>query len=179
MARWHKETETRLRFITGNVYRRIPLFRRPEFCNVFLESLDYCRRKHGVGIHAFVIMPDHFHLLISVSREGVLSDFLRDCKGFTAHSILKTLRKRGNSNFLQVFRAPDPKRRRDSHFRIFQPDTHVEGISSKRFFLQKLDYIHNNPVKAGLAENVVEYRFSSARGWLLGDHSLLRLDPVD
>lgn len=179
MARWHKNTETKVLFLTGNTYRCSRLFRRPDFCRLMLESLDYCRTKYAVKVYGFVLMPDHFHLLIGVPAEGVLSNFLRDWKGFTARSIVKRLQEQKRSDRLEKLRAKATGRRKDSHFRIFQPDTHVEGILSARFARQKLNYIHKNPIEAGLAEQLLDYPYSSARSWLLNDHSVFRVDPLE
>ena len=178
MTRWHKSKDAALQFLSGNVYKRVPIFREPVFCKLLLESLDYCRKKYELQIHAFVIMPEHFHLLLTVPQDGVLSDFLRDWKGFTAHKIVTQLREEGRKRWLGRFRA-NGHRRKDPSFRIFQPDTHLEGIASKGFARQKLNYIHRNPLQAGLAEQEVDYPYSSARNWFLNGHSVFRIDPVE
>ena len=167
-----------MQFLTGNVHRRIPLFKTPEHCRVLLESLDFCRRKYELSVHGFVIMPDHFHLLVGVPRDGVLSSFLRDWKGFTAHSLVEEWRKSQQHGWLKKFQVTS-KRRKDSRFRVFQPDTHVEAIVSPRFARQKLNYIHLNPVRKGLVERVTDYPYSSARNWFLGDQSMFRTDPLE
>ncbi len=178
MERWHKPQGVRLHFLTGNVYGRIPVFGQPEFCSIFLDSLDYCRRKYQLQVYGFVIMPDHFHLLVGVPRDGVLSNFLRDWKGFTAHSLVERMQERGKRVWLKKFHTGPSQRRRDARFHIFQADTHVEGIFSKHFVKQKLDYIHKNPVVAGLAQREVDYPYSSARNWFLNDQSIFRVDEL-
>ena len=179
MTRWQKKNEAKLQFITGNVYRRLPLFRSPEFCSLLLGSLEYCRRKYCVQVHGFVIMPNHFHLLVAVPSPDILSPFLRDCKGYTARLIVDSLRKQGKQRCLKAIRGKNPKRHKDSVFHVFQADTHVEGVYSVRFARQKLNYMHKNPLQAGLVQRMVDYRYSSARNWLLGDQSVFKIDPVE
>lgn len=179
MTRWQKSEHAGLRFLTGNVYRRMPLFKRPEYCRLLLDSLDFCRRKYGLHVYGFVIMPDHFHLLMGVPGKDVLANFLRDWKGFTAHSVVEHLRTPERRALLRKFEASNTRRRKDSRFHIFQPDTHVEFVLSRRFAMQKLNYIHKNPVVAGLVDNPVDYPFSSARNWSLNDHSVFRVDVLD
>ena len=176
MTRWHKDTQAPVLFLTTNIRRRVPLFRlHPRLGTIVLESLDYCRNKYGLKVYAYVVMPDHIHLLIGQSRPVHAADFLRDWKGFTGHSIVKTLRKQRLDALLQRF-AVRGNHRKDSAYQIFQADAHVEGVSSRRFFAQKLDYIHNNPVEEGLSATPVEYDYSSARNYFLGDDSLFRID---
>lgn len=178
MARWHKPKDVNVVFLTANVFRRVRLFEEAGHCRLLLESLDYCREKHHLSIYAFVIMPDHLHLLVGLPRDGVLTEFLREWKGFVGRSLVQLLRRQGRNDWLEQMKVPGATRRKDARFHIFQPDTNVEGIVSERFFKQKLDYIHRNPVVARLVEREVDYRFSSARNWLLNDHSVFRTDPL-
>lgn len=179
MTRWQKKNEARLQLITGNVYRRLRLFRNPEFCSLLLGNLEYCRRKYCVQVHGFVIMPDHFHLLVAVPSPDILSSFLRDCKGYTARLIVDSLRKQTKQRWLKAMRGKTPRRRKDPVFHVFQADTHVEGVYSAGFARQKLDYMHKNLLRAGLVQRMVDYRYSSARNWLLGDQSVFKIDPME
>lgn len=179
MARIHKRTGTPVYFLTANVRKRFPLFQRfPKFADLLLRSLSHCRKKHKAKVLGFVIMPDHFHAIIAIGGTGTLQAFLRDWKGFVGHTIAEDLRKRQAKNLLKQFETRS-KRKRNSRYRIFQPDTYVEGIYGRRFLQQKLRYIHNNPVVAGLAENICEYRFSSARNYYLDDDSVFQVDRLE
>ena len=149
----------------------------PQFADLLLEGLNYCRRKYGMEVYGFVIMPDHFHLLLGVGAGGSLAAFLRDWKGFVAHSIVGELKRKRMNELLKRFQT-QARRERDSRYQIFQSDTHTEGINSARFFRQKLNYIHNNPVSARLASTPQAYRYSSARNYVLNKESPFKIDRL-
>lgn len=179
MTRWHKQSDANTHFLTTNVRSRIPLFKVfPRSCEILLESLNHHRKKYPLQVAAFVIMPDHVHLIIRRTAPFNLSDFLRDWKGYVAHMVVKQLKQGHKDGILQQL-ATTPKRLRDSSYQVFQSDTHVEAIFSRRFFRQKLNYIHNNPVVEGLVNTPVQYQYSSARNYYLNDDSVFQIDRIE
>ncbi|MCI0330889.1 MAG: transposase [candidate division Zixibacteria bacterium] len=167
-----------IQFITAVTYKRIPVLtmdgRFPKF---FLENLEFYRGKYDFMLHGFCLLPDHFHILGYLPENQKLSDFLRDFKGFTAKKILDIL-KQGKSSLLEKLWAGQKGRRKDGLYKVFQEDTFVYNIFSERKLEEKLDYIHRNPVEAGLAKEEKDWPYSSWRNYHLGDHSLIKVDVL-
>lgn len=149
-------------FISGNVHRKTPLFLSDDrFSQIFFKNLKFYLHKFETKLHGFVLMPNHFHLLTWLPQEKKAADFLRDFKSFTAKEILDIL-KAEMHELLPAFRiAAERKNRRAPLYRIFQPDNYVFNIFSFDKLEQKLNYIHRNPVKAGLANEEKDWPYSS------------------
>jgi REP element-mobilizing transposase RayT len=111
-------------------------------------------------------MPSHLHLIARAESCNSLSDILRDFKKFTAKTILNQIVEEPESRrewLLQYFREeaiPDK-----SSYRFWQEGNHPMEINSNNFFIEKLEYIHNNPVEELIVERPEDYYFSSARNY--------------
>ena len=112
-------------------------------------------------LFAYVIMIDHMHLL--TSRPSTTSDVLRVLKGLTARRIIDYLK--ANSYFDSLAKLQHQKQDRNYRYSLWQTEKNVLPIFSEAMFVEKLNYIHQNPVRAGLVENARDYRWSSARVW--------------
>ena len=151
-------------FITGATYRRIPLFRARESCEIFLENLRFYRKKYRFDVGGYVLLPDHYHLLLGMPEEVAVQDLLRDFKSAVGRQIIDALKKSKKDRLRQRWSAPQlPRRRKDARFQVLQADNYIKRVFSETFFRQKLDYIHVNPVREGLAQNAADYPYSSAR----------------
>jgi len=148
------------------------------FFNTITEALEYCRGEKGLRIHGFVVMPNHIHTILSAA-EGNLSDILRDFKRFTSKKISDTLTETNNNKLLRYFTATAERDGKGNDYKIWQSGSHPEAIVSKDFFNQKLNYIHNNPVRKGFVEYPEHWLYSSARNYATGDHSILKVDLVE
>ncbi len=104
-------------FISGSVYRRIPLFQHKTPREIFLRALDAYRRKYGFLVHAYALMPDHYHILLYFPPRHRLVDFLRDFKSLVGKQTLEWMRKQGLSRLLarcELKRAPHGRRMPDT-----------------------------------------------------------------
>ncbi|MDX1629593.1 MAG: transposase [Fulvivirga sp.] len=79
-------------FVTFTVVGWIDVFTRKVYKDVIIDSLKYCQREKGLILHAFVIMSNHLHLIISAKEGAVLSDIIRDFKKYTAKAIIKLIK---------------------------------------------------------------------------------------
>ena len=119
----------------------------------------------------YVLLPDHYHLLLAVPQGVPLPSLLRDFKSAVGKQIVDSLKLRRQYTWLRRLQiARSPQRRKDAQFRVLQADNYIKRVLSERFFQQKLDYVHANPVRQGLAERIIDYPFSSAK-WYEGDGS--------
>ena len=169
--------QEQLHFLTLQVVRWVDVFTRAIYRDIIIDSLLYCQRNKGLQIFAYVIMSNHIHLLVQ-SSTGELSETLRDFKSFTAKQILQQIETGNESRrkwMLKIFREEANKHARNSKYQFWTHENHAEYIYSDKFINQKLDYIHNNPVKAEIVVNPEEYRYSSAANYA-GQEALLDVE---
>jgi len=120
---------------------------------MLITSLKYCQANKGLNLHAYVIMSNHVHLIVSVKEGHTISDFVRDLKKFTARSILNYIETDIESRkewMLHQFKYYASKHTRNEHYQIWTHENHFVELFSPDFTQQKIDYIHNNPVRAGM-----------------------------
>jgi putative transposase len=144
-------------FVTTSIQDPLPLLRDARLCQILRKNLQFYRDRMKFGLHGYVIMPDHVHLLITPRQPATISDIMRNFKSYTSKGIREALGIRGP---------------------IWQRRFHDRVIRSEDQFRTALDYIHLNPVQAGLVQSARDYAFSSYRFWEEGD-ALLPLDALD
>jgi len=124
-------------------------------------------------LNAFVIMPTHLHAILWPEIGINLSDVTRDFKRFTSREISREARRQNNANFIEIFiQARNENRaQKVSTFQVWQEGSHPEAIFTEKFARQKMDYIHMNPIRAGLVEVATEWPYSSAKAYILGEET--------
>src|SRR6185312_6251433 len=83
-------------YLTFTVVGWIDIFSRQSYRDIFIESLKYCQQNKGLHLHAYVIMTNHVHLIVSVDEGFTVSDFIRDCKKYTSKKILDEIEHSGS-----------------------------------------------------------------------------------
>ncbi len=161
-------------FITSTIIENIPLFCNETMFNILIDSFKYCRNEKGLKLYAFVIMDNHFHSIVSSEN---LINIIRDLKRHTAKMIIKEINTMNSSWLLNQIEYWKKEYKRGSHYQIWQEGYHPQQIISEEMLMQKIEYIHNNPVKRGLVERGEYWKYSSARNFL-GDNSLIELDKL-
>ena len=126
-------------------------------------------------------MSNHVHLIIS-AKDGNLSDILRDFKKFTSKSIIaaiETSKEESRKNWmLWIFKKAGEKNSRNSSYQFWRQDNHAIQLDTVLFTLDKLNYLHSNPVKAGIVDKPEEYLLSSARDYHFGEGGLLPVEQL-
>jgi REP element-mobilizing transposase RayT len=148
--------------------------------DLVIESLKYCGEKKGLVIYAWCIMSNHVHLIIS-AKDNNVSDVLGDFKKFTSKQILKAIIEHAGESrrewMLQIFKKAGEANSRNTNYEFWQQDNQPKIIYTPDFGRQKLEYIHDNPVEAGIVEKAEEYCYSSARNYYYGKEcGLLKVD---
>lgn len=167
-------------FVSGSVNRRVPLFRHQEPCEIFLRALDAYREKFGFRVHAYVLMPEHYHLLLWFPPKGRFVDFLRDFKSLVGQRLVEWMRKEGMEQLLARFEVTRrPWRTKDARHCILQYGNYVKELAGGRILWQKIDYIHENPVRAGLVSKPEAYSYSSARAYTAREVGPVHVDVLD
>lgn len=119
-------------------------------------------------------MPDHVHLLTDSPKTS--ADVLRNVKGLTARRVIDYLKKYDYQSSLAKLQHEEWKRRHS--YSLWQQEKNVFSVFSEAVFMQKVNYIHLNPVRAELVDRMIDYRWSSARIWQRQalDNEPLRVD---
>jgi putative transposase len=148
-------------YITLVTNDRLPVFKSEQMKEVLCRAMDEARKSAGFLLFAYVIMKDHVHLL--TSRPSTTSDVLRVLKGLTARRVIDYLK--ANNYFDSLAKLQHQEQDRNYKYSLWQTEKNVLPIFSEGMFMEKLNYIHQNPVRAGLVEKARDYRWSSARIW--------------
>ena len=172
--------QEKIHFITATVVDWIDVFTRKTYKDVVIESLAFCIEKKGMLLYGYVIMCNHIHLIIQ-SKTGKLSDLIRDFKKFTATNILEKIQTEPESRrewMLERFKKATETHNRNKNYQFWQYGNHAEEVYSHKFMWSKLDYIHLNPVRAGIVEKASHYRYSSASNYV-NNEGLVTIEIVD
>ena len=151
-ARIHMEDKNGLYFITPTVQNWYYIFDRHKRWNILADSLRYLQDNKGLEIHSYVFMLNHIHLIIQAPDiVGLMRDFKRHTTRQLGINIKKT-----EPNLIELFTSPD------GSFKIWKTDNQPKLIETEKFYLQKLNYIHNNPVHKEYVDQPEHWKWSSA-----------------
>ncbi|HEX5807661.1 MAG TPA: transposase [Anaerolineales bacterium] len=162
-------------YITSNIYSRLQIFTRPSFIIPIIDSLNYYRYQYASNIIGYVIMPDHLHLLLWPQNAKIVTDFMRDFKRFTSGRITRQSKVEGKTEWLKLFEQNGSITDR-AEYKVWQDSFWEQCIYTEDFLRQKLNYIHLNPVRAGIVKHASEYPYSSYRNYYMGDRHLIEID---
>lgn len=162
--------QSALYFMTFTVEGWTDLFSRKIYRDVFLKNMNYCREHKGLSVGAYVIMTNHVHVIWQ-SKRGKLSDTLRDFKSFCTKEFITLIQTENESRrewLLHQFKFYANRTARNKEFKIWTNDNHPVEITSREFLMIKLNYIHENPVRAGWVNKAEDYLYSSASNYTNG-----------
>ena len=152
------DDEKHVHFVTFSCYKRRTFLQPDQAKRIVIGQLGSRLTRNDGRCTGFVIMPDHVHALVWSPEPGRLSGFMNKWKDQSSHEIKKLYRTRFPT-YWSRFDDTDP---------IWQPRYYGFNIWSRRKVEEKLDYMHLNPVRAGLVARAVAYRWSSAAWYHFG-----------
>jgi putative transposase len=150
LTRFHHSGQSH--FVTFCCYHRGCLFATDASCRIFESALERVRRSYELSVYGYVIMPEHVHLLLSEPKRDTLADGLKSLKQGVSRRLI------GDAGHFWQKRYYD-----------FNIRDHAE-------FVQKLRYIHRNPVKAGLCERPEDWQWSSFRHYASGSKGRVEIE---
>ncbi|PWN70670.1 transposase [Chryseobacterium phosphatilyticum] len=157
----------------------IDVFTRIEYFDIVINALDYCRKNKGMSIFGYCIMPSHIHLLFR-SEKGEPSELIRDFKGFTSRTLLKSIEENSRESrrewLLWMFEKAGKNNSNVKRYQFWQQHNKPIEVWSLKVFEQKLNYIHQNPVENGFVVNPWEWKYSSARNYCDDYQEVLEID---
>lgn len=171
MGRYRIVDQHGLNFVTCTVVGWIDIFSRKIYRDIVLDCLTFCRKEKGLLIFVYVVMSNHIHLVVQAgpNSTSTLSEILRDFKKFTANQILATIQQEPESRrdwLMHMFKYHARFNPNNRNFQFWQQDNHPFALYTEKMIWQKVNYIHNNPVRAGIVDKPEEYLYSSARNYL-------------
>jgi len=148
-------------FVTFSIVEWLPVFVSADANKVVTESLNFCFEKKSLCTSAFVIMPTHMHAVVfdkDFDNDRLIRS-LSDLRKFTGRSLSDYCDKKMPKCFQTNLRECSVA---DRQRRFWQPSRHPIALETERLWQQKVDYIHDNPVRKGLVAQSSHWRFSSA-----------------
>ena len=156
-------------FLTMTVVNWIDVFTRPVYKHIIVDALKYNQDNKGLIIYAWCLMSNHLHLIAEADEKHNLSDILRDFKKFTSKAIVKEIGENQEESrkkwMLSEFEFAGRYKSNIKNYKFWQDGNEAKEIHSNSFLEQKLEYIHENPVKAEIVENDYEYLYSSEKNY--------------
>lgn len=165
MSEKYKTHEGKLYYVTLTVVGWIDVFTRKDYVYELIRNIKYCQEKKGLELYAYVIMSNHMHLVCRTETNTV-NEVLRDFKSYTSKEIIKQVKENSRESrkewLLYMFRYFGKGNSANKEFQFWQNGTHAIELYSLDLILQKINYIHLNPVKAGFVEEPHHWLYSSA-----------------
>ena len=153
-------------FLTNTIINWLPIFTRPATVNILLQSFQYLQQQHQLKLYGFVILENHMHWL--AQSENLPKDIHR-FKSYTAKMIIRHLQQQQQYKLLKQLAFYKKKHKADRQYQLWEEGSHPEEIQGEQMLLQKLEYIHLNPVKRGYVDDASDWRYSSARNYQQGE----------
>lgn len=143
----------------------IDLFTRKEYCEILLDNLEFCQNEMSLELFEIVIMPSHLHM-IARHPEGKLDKLIGSFKSVTAKAIIKEIQETQYESrkdwLIYLLKHYGKKYKQNKGFAFWQKTKHPIELFSNSVIDQKIEYIHNNPVEAGIVTDPAAYIYSSA-----------------
>ena len=143
----------------------IDLFVRNEYKEVMIESWKSCQANKGLEICAWCIMPSHVHMIIG-SESNPLENIMRDMKSFTSRKLRETIEQNQQESrkewLLWMMERAGKSNPNNDDFQLWQQHNQPIELNTNEKMRERLEYVHNNPVKAGFVGRPEDWLWSSA-----------------
>lgn len=159
-----------MHFMTLTVLHWIPVFTRPEAVQILFDSLQHLM-KEGLKVYAYVILENHLHII--AQSEQLDRDIAR-FKSYTSRQLIAYLQEKNAKTLLDQLAFYKKAHKADRTYQFWQEGVHPELIQGEEMMRQKVEYIHQNPVKRGYVDDAFHWRYSSARDYA-GEGGLLEV----
>ncbi len=151
-----------IHFLSNTIVNWIPVFTRPATVNILLDSFRYLQQQHQLKLYGYVILENHIHWI--AQSENLPKDIHR-FKSYTAKMIIHYLQENGQTKILKQLKFYKKRHKTERNHQFWEEGSHPQEIQGREMLHQKLDYIHQNPVKRGYIDNAEDWRYSSARNY--------------
>jgi putative transposase len=167
MSRKYKFSDREgLYFVTATTVNWIDVFTRNCYKDILLDSFRFCQINQGLQIHAWVLMPNHFHMICSFLHEYEPGLVLKNIKSYTAIKIIDAIIKNQQESrkdfMLDVFEKHGKYNKSNYRFQFWQHENHPVLLDTNQKIGQRLNYVHDNPVRSGFVSSPEHWLYSSA-----------------
>lgn len=149
-------------FVTCTVLHWIPIFTRVESTEIIFDSLKYLQEHHNFKLYAYVILENHLHM---IAQSDDLSKSMESFKKYTARQIIDLLKSRNVTTILDQLAFYKKAHKEDRDYQLWQEGIAPKLIQSDSMMVERINYIHQNPVKRGYVDEAKHWRYSSARDY--------------
>ena len=168
-------------FVTFTVVGWIDVFSRETYKEIFIKSLQYCQENKGLQLHAWIIMTNHVHLIIS-SNSNKLEYLVRDIKKYCSKQIVAAIQENTTESrkewMLNLFNYAGKNNNNNTNFQFWKQDYHPIELNSPTKTKERLNYLHENPVRSGLVWEPWHYKYSSAIDYYTNEQGLLKIEHL-
>jgi REP element-mobilizing transposase RayT len=164
-------------FITSTVVGWVDALSRELYKQDICDSLTYCQKEKGLLLHAWVIMNNHIHAIISAAPGYKIHNFMRDFKKFTSKKVVGSIENNIQESrkqwMLNMFGYAGRNNNSNTEYQFWQQDYHPIALNNEIKIRQRLHYLHENPVRAGIVWEAKDYKYSSATDYYTNKPGLL------
>ena len=150
-------------FITSSVVEGYPIFSFPEAAEIILDALTFLQDERDTSLYAYVIMENHIHMIV---QSDELKSHMKAFKSWTARAIIDTFQETGRYLQLRKLQKTKNPTHYDSVHQLWKEGFYPKQILGDKMMIQKIEYIHNNPVNRGYIDKPEDWKYSSARNYL-------------
>jgi len=155
-----------LYFVTFAVVDWVDVFTRDVYREIFVDSLNWSIKNKGLVVHAWVLMTNHVHLIVTRKGKYKLEEIFRDIKKFTAIKIIDEIQSNASESrkewMIKIFKERGQANTQNEKYQFWKHGNHPIELDNNKIIDQKLEYLHNNPVEHGFTNTVEAYNWSSA-----------------
>jgi REP element-mobilizing transposase RayT len=160
-SRYRFSDEHRPHFMTSTIVAWLSVFNRPDAVEIVLDSWRFLQRE-GLMLYGYVILDNHLHW---IAAHPDLAKAVGRFKSFTARRIIDLLKEHQAFTLLEQLEYYKLRHKIDQDYQLWQEGSHPKAIEDDEVMLQKLEYMHNNPLKRGFVDEPTAWRYSSARNY--------------
>jgi REP element-mobilizing transposase RayT len=149
-------------FVICTILHWLPIFTRQESVQIIIDSIKFLQEKDNLIVYAYVILENHLHMIVSSDD---LHKTMQSFKQFTAKQILDMLKKANVKTILDQLMFYKKANHKEKTYQVWEEGYQPKLIQSDEIMIQKINYIHHNPVKRGYVDEAIHWRYSSARDY--------------
>lgn len=167
--------------VTCKVIGCVDIFSQELYKEKVVEGLNFYQANKGLRLHAWVIMSNHLHLIIS-SRQKRVPDIIRDFKRDTSRQIIIEIENNNEEIrrewMLDLFHDPAKGDNANKEYQFWKNDCLPIVLDTQKKVIQQLIYLHENPVRSGIVWDPQSYKYSSAIDYYTKMDGLLRIERL-
>ncbi len=149
-------------FLTCTVLHLLPLFTRNESTAIVLNTLQFLQKRDNLKLYAYVILENHLHM---IAQSNNIEKSIKSFKQYTAKELLTLLKKENAKTILDQLMFYKKAHHKATSYQLWEEGYHPKLIQNDAMMINKINYIHNNPVKRGYVNEAMRWRYSSARDY--------------